>query len=185
MGEIQNGEIKMIEMWKLTIGGYLISNFGKVKSPSRFDQSEHLRKEKEIKPYITKTGYKRVNLFIDGKRKNFFVHRLVAMAFVEGFEEGLDVNHIDGNKLNNNFQNLEWVTSGENQKHAYRTGLKKPKINGEKLSKKIRQFTRDREFLKEYPSSKEVERQTGFDRSNICRACRNNSSAYGYLWEFA
>jgi hypothetical protein len=107
------------------------------------------------------------------------------MAFVEGFEEGLDVNHIDGNKLNNNFQNLEWVTSGENQKHAYRTGLKKPKINGEKLSKKIRQFTRERELVKEYPSSKEVERQTGFDRSNICRACRSNSSAYGYLWEFA
>lgn len=176
----------MDEVWKNTIGGYMVSNMGRIKNPKRYDRSGHLREERIMHPFVSPHGYKRINLYICGKRKNFFVHRLVALEFVEGFEEGLTVNHIDGNKLNNSYQNLEWVTSGENQKHAYKTGLKKARVNDEEKSKRVRQYSKSGEFIKEYPSSKEVERQTGFDRSHVCKVCRKEyRSAYGYLWEFA
>ena len=59
-----------------------------------------------------------VNFIIDGKRKGFSVHTLVARAFCDGYKKGLIVNHIDGNKLNNYYKNLEWVTYKENSIHA-------------------------------------------------------------------
>lgn len=176
----------MTEIWKQTVGGYMVSNYGRVKNPKRVNKSGHKRNEKILCDYICPHGYNRINLYIDGKRRNYFVHRLVAEAFVEGYKEGYQVNHKDGNKKNNHAKNLEWVTAGDNQRHAYSMGLKMPKINGENISKKIVQYTLDGEFIKEYPSSKEVERQTGFKRSNICRICRQQrGSAYGYTWRFA
>lgn len=81
----------------------------------------------------SKTDYQIINLSKeDGTKKTFRVHRLVLMAFnlVKDFET-LEVNHIDGNKKNNNLSNLEWVTCSENQKHAFQLGLQKPR-RGEK-----------------------------------------------------
>lgn len=173
------------EIWAETVGGYMVSNYGRVKKPRAYDRSGHLRDELILKDYTTPWGYKRINLYIDGKRKNLFVHRLVAGAFVSGEKPGLFVNHIDGDKTNNFYKNLEWVTSSENQLHAFKTGLKKPSINGEKISKRIKQYTMDGVLIKIYPSSKEVQRQTGFLRSNICTVCRKKSgSAYGFKWEY-
>lgn len=65
---------------------------------------------------------------IDGTKKIYRVHRLVMMAFcpVENMDE-LEVNHIDGNKRNNRLDNLEWCTASENQKHAFKLGLQKPR----------------------------------------------------------
>lgn len=69
-------------------------------------------------------GYRGVNLFKNGRCKRFNIHRLVAMAFVNN-ENGLpEVNHKDGNKLNNHWQNLEWCTRQENAIHST-TVLKK------------------------------------------------------------
>lgn len=58
-----------------------------------------------------------------GKRIKHLLHRLVAMAFVQGFQEGLTVNHIDGNKLNNSPENLEWVSLARNTQHQWESGL--------------------------------------------------------------
>ena len=74
------------------------------------------------KTNISKAGYERVGFH--GGQETVFVHRLVARAFCEGYESSLEVNHKDGDKLNNTASNLEWVTTSENIKHAYRTGLK-------------------------------------------------------------
>ena len=71
-----------------------------------------------------KYGYFRVSLSKEGKVKAISVHRLVAITFVEG-DSKLTVNHKDGNKLNNHYSNLEFISSSENVKHAYRTGLTK------------------------------------------------------------
>ena len=78
-------------------------------------------KPREIKGGLMgKGGYKSVTLMIDNvKRKHFRTHRLVAENFVSGYFEGAVVNHKDGNKLNNHYSNLEWVTQQDNIKHYY------------------------------------------------------------------
>ena len=67
-----------------------------------------------------------VGLSIDGKKSKFLIHRLLAEHFVHNPDPDtlVQVNHIDGDKLNNKIENLEWVTAGDNQRHAYETGLK-------------------------------------------------------------
>ena len=78
-----------------------------------------------LKPQLNrKDGYHRVLL----NGKHYYVHRLVADAFFDGEHQGIDVNHIDSNKLNNDLTNLEWSTRKENIKHAYINGLKYPTV---------------------------------------------------------
>jgi hypothetical protein len=81
------------------------------------------------KPSPDKTGYFRVGLSLrgDGIPRSASVHRLVALAFIENPQGKPCVNHIDGNKQNNHASNLEWVTVGENWRHAIRTGLADPR----------------------------------------------------------
>lgn len=67
----------------------------------------------------TSKGYKRVTLSINGKTERFQVHRLVAMYFIENQLNKPCVNHIDGDKENNNLNNLEWCTYSENENHSY------------------------------------------------------------------
>ncbi len=72
-----------------------------------------------------KNGYCSVETNIDGKRKRYYVHRLVAKAFLLNPNDYTDVNHVDGNKQNNHVNNLEWCSRSHNLKHAYKLGLKK------------------------------------------------------------
>lgn len=85
-----------------------------------------------LKPFDNGKGYKKINLMIDGKRKSMYVHRLVAEIYVNKPRKRYcdQVNHIDGDKSNNHYTNLEWLTNQENQIHAHKTGLKpKAKLN--------------------------------------------------------
>ena len=76
-------------------------------------------------PATIANGYQKVLIYYKpGKRKQVSIHRLVACAFIPNPNNLPQVNHIDGNKKNNNIDNLEWVTSSENVKHAFDTGLK-------------------------------------------------------------
>jgi len=85
--------------------------------------SEYRRTFKILKPQQLKTGYLRVNLYCNGKYFHKSVHRLVLETF-RPTKKKFQVNHKDGNKLNNNLTNLEWVTSSQNLKHAFALGLK-------------------------------------------------------------
>jgi len=110
-------------------GRYKISHRGDVYS---------ILSRRNIKPFHKKginkeDSYKRVSLALCGDRKKYSVHRLVAKAFVPNPDNKPFINHKDGDKLNNHFTNLEWVTASENQKHAYATGLNSPN-NGIKFS---------------------------------------------------
>ncbi|MDF2908773.1 MAG: hypothetical protein K0R34_4094 [Herbinix sp.] len=67
--------------------------------------------------------YAVVTAYEDGKQKHFYVHRLVAEAFIPNPKNKPQVNHIDGKTRNNHMSNLEWVTARENVRHAYKTGL--------------------------------------------------------------
>ena len=86
-------------------------------------------KEKLLTPTLNSRGYLEVSAKFGDKRPKMSVHRLIAIAFVEGYAEGLSVNHINGNKLDNRPENLEWVTLADNTRHQWRTGL--VDLNGE------------------------------------------------------
>lgn len=92
---------------------------------------------KFLKP-SEQNGYLRYGLMLEtGKLKNFFAHRLVGLAFLKQIENKEYINHMDGNKLNNNINNLEWCTASENMQHADKNGLRQiakgEKVHGSKL----------------------------------------------------
>jgi hypothetical protein len=88
-----------------------------------------VHKEKVLTPTLNSRGYLEVSAKLGDKRPKMSVHRLIAIAFVLGYADGLSVNHINGNKLDNRPENLEWVTLAENTRHQWRTGL--VDLNGE------------------------------------------------------
>jgi hypothetical protein len=121
------------EIWKPVLGWestYEVSNKGRVRSLDRsvFNKGNGAycnRKGVILKYNVDNGGYKYVTLFIEArhrKRDSLKIHRLVAFAFCEGYKDGLEVNHIDGNKTNNDSSNLEWVTRSQNIRHKYVLG---------------------------------------------------------------
>ena len=136
----------MQEIWKPIKGYeglYEVSNLGRVKSLNRY----HHRHENILKNKITKDGYYETTLVKNGKSKFIRSHRLVALTFIDNPLNKTEVNHKDGNKLNNFVGNLEWVTSSENQLHAYRTGLQK--VSGGALSNRKKVLCVDLGIVKE------------------------------------
>ena len=117
----------MIEEWKEIKGNreiYEISSFGNVRTKDRIGARGYYCKGHDIKQSVNSNGYLRVALNIDGQSKYYFVHRLVAENFLNKVSGKNFVNHIDGNKKNNKIDNLEWCTRSENEKHAWKNGLK-------------------------------------------------------------
>jgi hypothetical protein len=116
----------MSEQW-LSVKGYdglyQVSDLGRIKRTNG----------KVLSPKPGKLGYKTVSLHMNGYAKKYLVHRLVAEAFIPNPEDKPYVNHIDGDKSNNEVSNLEWATPSENSKHSYRTHLREP-IRGERNS---------------------------------------------------
>ena len=104
--------------------GLIRSAPGKVTSSKRF--SHRVWKTRVLKHKYKNANGRRdaaVTLWKDGKCKDYLVSRLVAMTWVEGYEPGLTVNHIDGNPQNNNCSNLEWITLSENIRKGFADGL--------------------------------------------------------------
>jgi len=123
-----------IERWKQIkdYPDYFVSSYGRIKS-HRWGNRKAV-----LKPMKHSNGYSCIYLYKDGeKRKSFKIHRLVAIAFIENKENKECVNHMDGNKKNNNVKNLEWATKSENLKHAYRKGLKSSNLINAHKSLKI------------------------------------------------
>lgn len=93
-----------------------VSNFGNVRNA----KTKHV-----YKLHVNKNGYKQCCISLGGrdKKKVFKIHKAVAETFLSNPDNKPQVNHIDGNKLNNDIANLEWVTQSENLLHAYKNGL--------------------------------------------------------------
>lgn len=109
-------------------GRFMVSEDGRIKSLSRIvnrrNGSHHVTKEIIKAQRINKFGYCTIYLSIDKNYRHLFVHRIVAEHFISKRPSDKHfVNHKDGNKQNNHYTNLEWVTVSENHKHAYRMGL--------------------------------------------------------------
>jgi hypothetical protein len=111
------------EIWKDIDGfidQYQVSNLGNVKSLERLVRNNHsfrMSKERILKPGKTKSGYYFVNLSVDGKSYCKDIHRMVALEFFGHENKHLTVNHKDGDKLNNNVSNLEFMTQAQNNEH--------------------------------------------------------------------
>lgn len=103
---------------------------------------------KKIKEKTHRLGYKAVILYSKSrsKRKNFYVHRLVALTFLPNPQKLPEVNHKDGIKSNNDVYNLEWVTRKENVRHAFKNGLIKHKKGDNHHSTKLTEL--DKEYIK-------------------------------------
>jgi hypothetical protein len=170
-------------------GLYRISNKGFVLSLGNGISTDPRTKLKRVlKTQIKANGYEQVKLCKGGANKFFTIHRLVALHFIEKEKDKKEVNHIDGNKLNNNVKNLQWVTSSENQKHAFRMGLQKPirgKDNAQSI--KVNQLSLDGVLINTFDSIKSVKRILGFNTFGIIKCCKKEKkykTAYGYRWEY-
>ncbi len=178
-----------MELWKTIIGfeGYYeVSNTGKVRSVDRTicDKNGNPRALKGREMKLTRTkgkdgnGYIVVNLRKLGTSEVSFVHVLVATAFIPNPCHYPMVNHIDGDKTNNDVSNLEWTTYSYNNLHALYHHLRKPR------GTPVMQMTEDGDIIEVYASASEAERITGISAKSILQ-CVNLQiySAGGFAWE--
>lgn len=187
----------MEEVWKSIEGYegvYEVSNAGKVRSLDRKRKvinSTDFIKGRELKPSFDNGGYLKVNLSKNGNKNSFMIHRLVAKAFVENKNpsKNIAVNHKDGDKTNNCFLNLEWVTYSENQKHAYRNGLNrwnprkgKPMKSVVQLDVKTNQIISIHESVGDATRSLNAKSSSGISR--CCNRKKRYYTAYGFKWMF-
>lgn len=175
---------------------YEVSNFGRVKSLERNVKSSYgsiqNRTERILKSTRKSNGYLHVVLCNSSGKKDKSIHRLVATAFVPNIGDMPIVNHIDGNKLNNNADNLEWCNNSHNQLHAFEMGLQKPSYGmlGKKgalckNSKPVLQLDLKGNFIKRHESLAEVTRETGISHSNISRLLNGyGKTCGGFKWRY-
>lgn len=184
ISDIFTDEVEIIddEEWRTIFDfpNYEVSNKGNIRSKEYNDSLGHLRSSKKLKKQVNNCGYEYVILSSkEEKHKTLTVHRIVAKTFIPNPEEKEDVNHIDGNKLNNNVNNLEWTTTQENIIKRYEIG-----IDGNNY-KRVSQFDKDGNLVGSFPSSYEAERITGISRTHIGGCCRGERlTAGGYVWKF-
>lgn len=166
-------------------GLYQISNLGRVRSLERFRQNHskiQLTPEKIKATRRDSQGYLLLDLYKNNKQKTIRVHQLVAIVFIENSENKKTVNHIDGNKSNNNANNLEWASHKEQNIHFYKNGLKSKsnidksvKAMNSKSSKRVKCLNNQ----KEYESASEAARTIGISPSLLTRCCRKKSKSAG------
>lgn len=187
-------------MWKNILGyeeTYEISNFGEIWSKDRkcVDSMgrNRYRKAQKLNPDISPSGYYRVTLAKGGKKKQKYLHRLIAEYFIPNPLNLPFVNHKDGNKLNCSIENLEWVTAQENVVHAYKNGLIKH-VKGvahpnygkfgakSKRAKKILATNLVTKEQKIYYSMVET-KFDGFLPSEVSRSCNHGRTHHGFTFE--
>lgn len=127
-----------------------------------------------MKPFLDEWGYQRISLHKNGKRNDVSIHRLVAEAFIPNPENKPEVNHKDGNKLNNNVNNLEWCTHSENILHACRTGLNN-RLNYDAGKPKRRVM--DVESKEIFQSVNECAKTLNCTRGNVISCLKNRTKS--------
>ena len=193
----------MEEIWKPVVGfedRYEVSNMGRIRSLPhetlicrKIGKPYYLKKRGcDVTPQPRQHGYLSVWLYGNGGNngragRQYYVHRIVAEAFIPNPNGYAEVNHINEDKTDNRACNLEWCTHKENSTYGTKVErTARANINGKK-SRKIAQYTRDGVLVCVYPSLQEANRN-GFAAANICKCAnghKNYSHAYGYIWKYA
>ena len=154
---------------------YEISNLGNVKS---------LRTIKIIKQHIGVNGYKTVALrknSNDIKPKNLYVHRLLALSFLENKNNLSIVDHIDGDKLNNNLNNLRWSSYSDNVKNGHLTNK-----NYNNKKKEVYKMNINHDIIEKYDSIKDAKTKNNYNYdTGIIRCCKNKQQLYdNFKWKY-
>lgn len=183
----------MEEVWKDIEGYegiYQVSNLGRVRSLDRYTEQvglqgctfERFRRGTIIKQEPNKRGYLTVGLYDASvhKKRRLYVHRLVAMAFVQGYKAGTEVNHIDEDVTNNRADNLEWITQIENLRY----GTRGQRVNKNRF-KSVQQYDTEGHLIATFKSMNDAERETGIYRNSIKLCCQGKTkTAGGYRWRY-
>lgn len=182
----------MEEIWKDVVGYenyYQVSNLGNVRSKDRVVNTWHgviLKKGRMIKQSICNNGYYSVCFQVNNIKKQCLVHRIVAQAFIPNLDNMPYINHKDENRLNNNIENLEWCTAKYNINYGTckerRNETKRDKC---KLSKTTLQYNLEGTLIKEWKSTKEIERELGFSNQGVSACCRGIRKSFnGFIWKY-
>jgi len=157
------------------VSGWAISENGQVRNTTT---------GRVLSPCDNGRGYLLVGKYINGKKKNFYVHRLVAEAFLTKGAGKTEVNHINGDKTDYRIENLEWVTHRENLRHAVTTGLWDPS-KSQPLAIASRRKSVVRSDGKEYPSLHDAAADSGTSPGNVCKVLkgiRRTANGYGFSY---
>ena len=162
----------MKEIWKNINESYQVSNLGRIKSLNY----NHTNIEKILTPAPSNKGYLQVCLWINGKPKTLKVHRLVAEAFIPNSNNYPCINHKDENKENNCVDNLEWCTHEYNNNYGTRVS---------KFSKVVLQYDLQGKFIREWKSTREIERELKIKNHHVCNCCNGKAKTTGgYIWRY-
>ena len=158
-------------MWKNIEGfeNYKINEIGEI---------VHKCTNHTLKHSINEKGYHKVLLQKEGKKYKTGVHRLVAKAFIPNPNNYKEVNHIDENKDNNYYKNLEWCNREQNIAHSVKSG--------KFVITQVAQYDKNNQLIKIFNSCSEAERETGIPRTHICRCALGRygfKTAGGYIWK--
>lgn len=175
----QQASVDVLEGNRIIHGNYTVNRNGSIQNKDSVF----------IKLGVGSSGYVQFNAYSKGHMRTFSVHRLVAMAYHPNPLNLPEVNHKDGNKLNNNDWNLEWSTRSNNILHGFRTGLIKKSMVGRKGGKHwaskvvVRIF--NNETVAEYESTGLAADATGFNKGSIQDACKGRLKTYkGHIWKY-
>lgn len=183
------------EVWKDVVGYeglYEVSNTGLVRGVDRLifnhgSNSFHKRSGRIMARFIM-SGYYAVSISKGNKYKATFVHRIVASAFIPNIEGKEQVNHKDFNRLNNNVENLEWVTIQENLEHRDLHGHNawKGKFGYDhNCGKEVEQLDENLNVINVFGSINDAGRKTSIHTSSISRTCHGGTeTAGGFRWRF-
>lgn len=175
------------EEWRPVVGyegKYEVSNTGRVRSVDRIDTENHLRYSQILKQ-IYRRGYARVGLRDGKKQKCYFVHRLVAAAFIPNPDNLPQINHKDCNPSNNFVDNLEWCDAFYNINYADRNKKVSDALTGRintGNSRRVERYTQEEEYLDTYESAADAERILGIYATNILAVCRGKQKTAGKYW---
>ena len=179
----------MKEIWKNLedTSFYQISNYGRFRSKDRYVKNgngKRFAKGMIIKPVLTTNGYLEYAYTVGNTKKIKLAHRLVAKAFIPNPNNYPQINHKDENIKNNNVNNLEWCTAKYNANYGSRNARC---LEGNKrFFKKVKQFDKNHNLIKEYQSLGIASREINGDISAIIRVCKGKQkTAYNYIWEYS
>ena len=192
--EYKNQEIVSLEgeIWKDIIGYegiYMVSNYSRVKTLSKIFDTKNgtkrrITRESEVFTRL-QYGYCAGSLRKNNVTKPFYLHRVVAQAFIENPENKPHINHIDCDRANNNLSNLEWVTPQENATHASLND-RLPKGKKHHKARSVEKLDMKGNFIFKYDTLAEAAKKNCIFSANIVRCCKQDiNHSGGFKWRYA